>query len=130
MNMQEAADIHAKLGIETYYKHLPELEKFNYITSMLHLIQKHELFMEIMWTEDLTFWILCNDVFTYGADGEDIEPEDVSVLSNILDVASANKIDLHEAMMYFISKKHNNLQPVKHPYTEWDKLETLLKEVK
>lgn len=60
-------------------------EKMDFVRRLLKLIAEHDQCEELYWTEELSFHILCNDVFWWGtSDAEEVTENDLSDLEQAL----------------------------------------------
>lgn len=79
---QENAEVWGR--IIDHFDKFTSIEKWK--VDLLKFIAEYELFDEILWNENLEFYILCNDLFIWGtADAEDITEETFPELVKAVD---------------------------------------------
>jgi len=91
-----------------------------YKINLLKLVSKHDLQYDLDWSEDLSFYILCNDFFSWGcADAEAIEnQQDVDLLEQCIKDCQAVRQsgEVHASQLYCAKKRKMRPQGAAYPY--------------
>jgi hypothetical protein len=93
-----------------------------YKINLLKLVAEHDMRDALYWSEDLSFYFLCNDIFFWGcADGEDVEnQQDVDLLEQcIKDCQTVRQFgEVYASQLYCAKKRKMRPQGAYYKHIE------------